>query len=112
MIAIQTEFDDDFWVPAATSAELISLGWRGSSTSYAGRHLLGFILIGEDFSGTIYLKTSTGATLDTFTGVVKDDGDDLFVCHTVDQALSHGSSTLYKFTASVATDCQIIGIFA
>jgi len=112
MIAIQTEFDSNFWVPTVPTDTVRSLGYRGSPTCYAGRHLLAFILIGEAFAGTIYLKTSGGTTLATFSGVGKNADEDLFVCRTVDQALSHGASTLYKFTASVATDCQIIGIFA
>jgi len=113
MIAFQLKFDEEFWVPVIPAGDLKSIGERDSLKTM-NRHFIGFILLGEEYkTGTISLKTSGGTTISAFAGIEKNfDGADLFVCRTVDQVIAYNASTLFKFTSSVATNCEIIGIFA
>ncbi len=112
MIAFQLKFDEEFWVPVIRAGDLKSIGERDSLKTM-NRHFIGFILLGEEYeTGTISLKTSGGTTISAFAGIEKDDAVNLFVCRTVDQVIACSASTLFKFTSSVATNCEIIGIFA
>ena len=111
MIAFQVEFDEEFWVPVVPAGDLKSLGERDSLKTM-NRHFIGFILIGEAYTGTINLENASGYILSSFSGITKEDAEDLFVCRTVDQVITKSASVLFKFTSSVATNCEIVGIFA
>ena len=113
MIPFHVELDERFWVPVMNRSDYSSLERRVDKPTYADRNFMGFIIIGADaYEGDIYLRsTALTATISIFT-VSKAVLASVFYSRTVDEVISGPERSLFYFDSSVASTCEIIGIFA